>query len=347
MVVVGITGPLCAGKRTTADLFCQIGYHRHDIQQRHPKGLSVDEQVDAISRAVSESWKENHVVYPLRSEQHIELLSKRPFFLLLRIEAPLYTRLHRFEGKGEMKRADATQEEEGGSWCQKVKEFMEEEDRIQCGSDSWPQGYLYISATQEHSTTLMNSSSIESLRSIIKQVHANCRQWIVWPWDDYFMQLARFMCRRTNCLKRRVGALLVKNNRIISTGYNGTASGAPNCYDGGCERCANPSVYSQAVGLDLCECLHAEVNAVLEAGRERCMGTTLYVTAMPCVGCAKQIAQGGVKKVVFEQEYNTEGKALEILRKSKVDVVRHISTPQRKYISADDKQFDQASVSRG
>eukprot|EP00922_Rhytidocystis_sp_ex-Travisia-forbesii_P020759 GHVS01030512.1.p1 GENE.GHVS01030512.1~~GHVS01030512.1.p1 ORF type:complete len:146 (-),score=21.28 GHVS01030512.1:573-986(-) len=129
MVVVGITGPLCAGKRTTADLFCQIGYHRHDIQQRHPKGLSVDEQVDAISRAVSESWKENHVVYPLRSEQHIELLSKRPFFLLLRIEAPLYTRLHRFEGKGEMKRADATQEEEGGSWCQKVKEFMEEEDR--------------------------------------------------------------------------------------------------------------------------------------------------------------------------------------------------------------------------
>eukprot|EP00922_Rhytidocystis_sp_ex-Travisia-forbesii_P020768 GHVS01030527.1.p1 GENE.GHVS01030527.1~~GHVS01030527.1.p1 ORF type:complete len:283 (-),score=22.73 GHVS01030527.1:83-907(-) len=256
MVVVGITGPLCAGKRTTADLFCQIGYHRHDIQQRHPKGLSVDEQVDAISRAVSESWKENHVVYPLRSEQHIELLSKRPFFLLLRIEAPLYTRLHRFEGKGEMKRADATQEEEGGSWCQKVKEFMEEEDRIQCGSDSWPQGYLYISATQEHSTTLMNSSSIESLRSIIKQVHANCRQWIVWPWDDYFMQLARFMCRRTNCLKRR----------IISTGYNGTASGAPNCYDGGCERCANPSVYSQAVGLDLCECLHAEVNAVLEAG---------------------------------------------------------------------------------
>ncbi len=86
-------------------------------------------------------------------------------------------------------------------------------------------------------------------------------------WDTYFMHLAHLASRRSNCMKRRVGCILVKNYRVIATGYNGTPRGVRNCNQGGCARC-NSNVRA-GIGLDTCLCLHAEENALLEAGRER------------------------------------------------------------------------------
>ena len=86
-------------------------------------------------------------------------------------------------------------------------------------------------------------------------------------WDTYFMSLAELASLRSNCMKRRVGAILVRNNRIVSTGYNGTPRGLRNCNEGGCERCNGKARSGEA--LDECLCLHAEENALLEAGRER------------------------------------------------------------------------------
>ncbi|RME73790.1 MAG: CMP deaminase, partial [Planctomycetota bacterium] len=105
------------------------------------------------------------------------------------------------------------------------------------------------------------------------------------------MGIALAVRRRANCLGSRVGAVLVLEDRVIATGYNGTAQGLPNCDEGGCERCANRTRYGRGQGYDVCVCVHAELNALLSAARFgiRCEGAAIYTTLQPCFGCAKAL----------------------------------------------------------
>ena len=116
----------------------------------------------------------------------------------------------------------------------------------------------------------------------------------------YFMKLAHIVKERSNCMKRSVGAIIVQNNRIISTGYNGVP-GKFNCYEGGCKRC-NSGV-PQGISLEDCNCIHAEEAAVLEEGVHRSKGATLYTTLSPCRWCSKVIIAAGIKRVVFDEKY--------------------------------------------
>jgi len=124
-------------------------------------------------------------------------------------------------------------------------------------------------------------------------------------WDAYFMTLARLAAQRSNCMKRRVGCVVVRNNRVISTGYNGTPRHLRNCNAGGCARCnSGPGA---GTGLSTCLCLHAEENALLEAGRERVGdGAILYCDTCPCLTCSVKIAQLGIAEVVYSQSYNMD-----------------------------------------
>jgi len=115
------------------------------------------------------------------------------------------------------------------------------------------------------------------------------------------MGIALAVRARANCTGRRVGAIIVRDRRILSTGYNGTPSRMRNCEDGGCHRCANPQAYPPGEGYDLCICVHAEQNALLAAARfgvaiENC---TLYTTLQPCFGCLKEILQANVREVCY------------------------------------------------
>jgi dCMP deaminase len=102
-------------------------------------------------------------------------------------------------------------------------------------------------------------------------------------------------------MKRAVGAVIVKDNRIVAAGYNGTPLGMKNCNEGGCARCNG--LAKAGVSLDECFCIHAEENAVIEAGREKCQGATIYTTTMTCLMCAKKVAQAGITKIVFDRDY--------------------------------------------
>ena len=125
--------------------------------------------------------------------------------------------------------------------------------------------------------------------------------------DEYYMGIAMAVRKKANCLGRKVGAVIVKENRIISTGYNGTPEGMTNCIEGGCERCKNKDIYAKSTGYDVCICVHAEQNAFLTAARfgTRVEGTTLYTTLSPCFGCLKEAVQAGVVRVVFDELYRT------------------------------------------
>ncbi len=134
-------------------------------------------------------------------------------------------------------------------------------------------------------------------------------------WDHYYMQVAMTVETRANCWGTSVGAVLVLHNRIISTGFNGTPEGFPNCEDGGCERCrqrelrvagrvsevTDPLFLGKGKHLDVCICVHAEANALLSAARygTRTDGATLYSTYTPCFSCLKEMIQAGVRRVVY------------------------------------------------
>jgi len=122
-------------------------------------------------------------------------------------------------------------------------------------------------------------------------------------WDEYFMKIAHVVKLRGNCSRRKVAAVIAKDRRIITTGYNGTPKGVKNCYEGGCARCASdvPS------GSDLGECIcsHAEENAIIQAAYHgvSVRGGVMYVTISPCLMCAKMIINAGIKEVVYDGDY--------------------------------------------
>jgi dCMP deaminase len=122
-------------------------------------------------------------------------------------------------------------------------------------------------------------------------------------WDVYFMDIAHGVARRGNCLRRQVAAVVVKDRRIISTGYNGTPRGVKNCCDGGCPRCAGDAPSGRDLGD--CLCSHAEENAITQAAYHgiAVRGATLYSTLGPCLMCAKMIVNAGIVEVVYEHAY--------------------------------------------
>ncbi|EIW69528.1 hypothetical protein TREMEDRAFT_30583 [Tremella mesenterica DSM 1558] len=136
-------------------------------------------------------------------------------------------------------------------------------------------------------------------------------------WDTYFMTLASLASHRSNCMKRRVGALLVRSKRILSTGYNGTPRGTKNCNQGGCRRCNGSARGGEA--LDECLCLHAEENALLEAGRDRIgSDAVLYCNTCPCLRCSVKIVQCGVREVVYNQSYSMDEASAMVLQEGGV-----------------------------
>jgi dCMP deaminase len=121
--------------------------------------------------------------------------------------------------------------------------------------------------------------------------------------EEYFMLLAVATRQRAECLGRHVGAVLVRDGRIIATGYNGTPRGFPRCNadERGCHRCAEPERFPPGTGYDVCICVHAEQNALLQAARlgYTSDGAICYTTLRPCFGCLKELHQAGVGSVRF------------------------------------------------
>lgn len=144
-------------------------------------------------------------------------------------------------------------------------------------------------------------------------------------WDDYFMNIALVVATRSNCRTRHVAAIVVKDKRIISTGYNGTPRGTKNCNEGGCERCANRTLATAGQNLDECTCCHGEENAIVQAAFHgiSLKGGALYSTFSPCLTCSKMIINGGIREVIYNSGYPLAERAFELLREAEVLVRKH------------------------
>ncbi len=135
------------------------------------------------------------------------------------------------------------------------------------------------------------------------------------------MEITHLITSRSTCLRRKVGALLVKDKRILSTGYNGPPRHLPHCEEVGClrDKLKIPSGERQ----EMCRGLHAEQNAIIQAAMHGTgvKGSALYCTHQPCLTCAKMIINVGIGKVVFQGNY-PDSLALEMLKESKVKLIK-------------------------
>ena len=140
-------------------------------------------------------------------------------------------------------------------------------------------------------------------------------------WDEYFMEMAVLTAKRSTCLRRHVGAVIVKDKHVVASGYNGAPTGLSHCDElGGCLR--------QQLGVpsgqrhELCRALHAEQNAIIQAATlgQSIEGATIYITHQPCVICAKMIINAGIRRIVVKEGYPDE-LSVEILKEAGLKIV--------------------------
>ncbi|KAF2402472.1 deoxycytidylate deaminase [Trichodelitschia bisporula] len=328
-MLIGVCGSICAGKTSVVEyLVKEHGFQLLSIElpSDYPPRLaelleSRDTPPDATFRFrdaqslldfVTENWRGRWVTSSVWDESVLDILLKRPFFLFISVDAPGSVRWNRLLARCSARRCPMPM----------LDSFLLYNDN----EHYTPVSGLAPLLGRAQLRLLNSTSSLSQLHEALAKLDLPNESRLRPSWDQYFMQLAHLAAQRSNCMKRRVGCVLVREKRVISTGYNGTPRGMRNCNDGGCPRCNDAS--GVGVGLDTCLCLHAEENALLEAGRDRIRdGSILYCDTCPCLTCSVKIAQVGISEVVYSVGYNVDSAAAAIFQEAGVKL-RQFSPPR-------------------
>lgn len=142
-------------------------------------------------------------------------------------------------------------------------------------------------------------------------------------WDEYFTEMASLVATRSNCVSRKVGAVITVDNQIVSTGYNGAPKGLKHCVDnGGCLRKLNN--IESGTRQEICRAVHAEQNAIISAAIKgvSIKGGTLYVNTYPCSICTRMLINAEIKRIVYDSEYS-DPLSKEMLDESSIEVVKY------------------------
>jgi dCMP deaminase len=291
------------GLEPTRELLITVG---NELRQR--QGASV-----LAERILAKIEDDRHyVIDSIRNPSEVEAFRAAKHFKLIRIEAPPEVRFQRI-----LKRH---RESDPRSF----EEFAELESREAEGDDT-SQNLVKVELMADHS--LVNDSTLENLYPHIDELLLRLLKEIQRPsWDEYFMNIAKVVASRSNCMKRKVAAIIVKDKRVISTGYNGTPRGTRNCNEGGCPRCN--SLAASGTNLEECLCSHGEENAIVQASYHgvSLKDAIIYSTFAPCLQCAKMIINSGIREVIYNVDYPLNGTAFRLfgeagvfIRKLKVD----------------------------
>ncbi|WBW72927.1 deoxycytidylate deaminase [Schizosaccharomyces osmophilus] len=309
MPLVGLTGPICSGKDTLVEFLVEeldfkLIERVYKADEASDHVYQVDDEIlvgaNALIDYVTQRWRSRLVMNGIPSTQFLNGIIKRPFFLLVYVDAPVLTRFRRYRSYPHKKNTT-------------LEQFCAIQDEAAFKSDNSVNRHRSLAQVHINNDAFEKPVLRDKLRSADMMNNDRFRP----SWDSYFMQMASLAAMRSNCMKRRVGCVLVRDNRIIATGYNGTPRGIKNCNEGGCPRCN--SALSCGTDLHTCLCLHAEENALLEAGRER-VGSNgiLYCDTCPCLTCSVKIAQVGISEVVYSTSYSMDNHTASILKEGGV-----------------------------
>ncbi|TGJ82112.1 hypothetical protein E0Z10_g6654 [Xylaria hypoxylon] len=361
-MLIGICGAKCAGKGTVAQYLVEHhGFNQLHIEESKPEQTQIESLESEVSSALAASerhtnaaernaaatnnhatqpknamtrlshtfanegdlldfitkhWRSRWVTTDIHSEAVLDALSRRPFFILISVDAPVTVRWRRHQARQEQL---STSSREPIS----LEDFVAESDTQLYDADAGVLPLMSRAAIR----LLNTSNSLAHLYATLGKLDLTNGDRLRPSWDSYFMALASLAARRCNCMKRAVGCVLVDSKRrVISTGYNGTPRNLTNCMEGGCPRCNSGDVTS-GVSLATCLCLHAEENALLEAGRERIRdGSVLYCNTCPCLTCSIKIVQVGISEVVYSQGYSMDGQTARVFLSAGVKL-RQFSPP--------------------
>ncbi|KAK5115780.1 hypothetical protein LTR62_000869 [Meristemomyces frigidus] len=342
-MLIGICGGICAGKHSIQDYLIQKHSfqplllsqaevptvetsasnqpvpdpdHNDPLLANHRTFNTVTQLVDYATQ----HWQSNFTTTSIHDEAVLEALSHRPFFVLVHIDAPLATRWTRF--KDRCANASLTPPT--------LEQFVLRNDDylFQLGT-----GRATL-ASKAQIKLLNSTSSLSNLWTALEAQDLTNPDRMRPTWDHYFMTLASLAARRSNCMRRQVGCVLVREKRVMATGYNGTPRNVTNCNEGGCPRCNGVS--GGGSSLSTCLCIHAEENALLEAGRERVGGgAVLYCNTCPCLTCSIKIVQVGITEVVFNKSYYMDSEAAKIFKEAGVKL-RQFSPPAEGLVNLTD-----------
>ncbi|KAI1662642.1 cytidine deaminase-like protein [Daldinia decipiens] len=348
-MLIGICGAKCAGKSTVAQYLIEHhGFKKLHLtlsapkSDTHPdasdsdagliisdppkKGLPLPRKqispsytfstTTSLLDFVTKHWRSRWVTTDVHDEGVLETLGRRPFFILISIDAPLTVRWQRYQ------RRNSEQQETENQDPISLEEFVSQSDQ-----HLYDVSYGVLPLMSRAAIRLLNTSSdLAHLYATLGKLDLTNPDRLRPSWDSYFMALASLAAQRCNCMKRAVGCVLVDSkHHVISTGYNGTPRHLLNCGEGGCPRCNSGE--SSGAALSTCLCLHAEENALLEAGRERIRdGSILYCNTCPCLTCSIKIVQVGITEVVYSQGYSMDTETAEIFRNAGVKL-RQFSPP--------------------
>ena len=310
-MILGLTGRNASGKGEAAEFLKSKGFYYYSLSdvirdEIKARGLDVTRETliktgrelrsrfgnGYLSEQILEriDTDKNYVVDSIRHPDEVETLRQRPRFFLLAVTASPEVRFERIKHRG--RESDPTH----------LEEFIRLEEREAVRQTDEGQDLDATEAMADFKVE--NNSDLANLRDQVGSLTQRLLTDMDRPnWDDYFMRIAQVAAMRSNCVKRKVAAVIVRDKRVISTGYNGTPRGTKNCYEGGCPRCN--SLADSGTRLEECLCSHGEENAITQAAYHgvSVKGATLYTTFAPCLMCTKMIINAGISEVVYNMDY--------------------------------------------
>jgi dCMP deaminase len=277
--------------------------------------IRASEGLGGIADRLAESLvaDRNYVIDSIRHPAEVEALRARTkHFRLLWIDADEDVRFERIVARGRV--GDPTS-------LEKLRQLEGRE----LGSEN-PAAQQLLAVRELADDCVENNGSLEELLGNVQEVLERSFFFERPSWDEYFMSIARVVASRSNCVKRKVAAVITLDKRIVSTGYNGTPRGTRNCNEGGCPRCNGFAEGGKR--LDECLCSHGEENAITQVAYHgsSIRGATIYTTFSPCLTCTKMIINSGIVEVVYNAKYPLGDISLDLLREAGVKV-RQASLP--------------------
>lgn len=327
-MIIGLTGKNGAGKGEVAKYLQERSFNYYSLSdvlretaQKEGKEITRDTLVALGNRLRNEKGagvlaeaifsrldpEKNYVIDSIRHPSEVAVLRRRKDFFLVQIKAPQRLRFERLKLRAR-ERDPRT-----------FEEFVALEEREASSAESADQ--QLDKAILLADFTLDNAGPLKMLQDQARELLLSLSRKEERPdWDAYFMGIAKAVAMRSNCMKRKVAAVIVKDRRIISTGYNGTPRGVKNCSEGGCPRCN--SVEPSGKGLGECLCSHAEENSIVQAAYHGVpiKGSTLYTTFSPCLMCTKMIINAGIMEVVYNLDYSLTEISFQLLQEAGISI---------------------------
>ena len=307
-MIIGLTGTNASGKTTIVDHLVSQNFEYHslsDILREELSRLGNEPTRENLIRIGNELREKNGasiladkiksrlsstkvVIDSIRNLAEVLTLKKLNNFYLVAVDAPVEIRYQRAINRKRMENITTldefilmeNREKSKNSHHQNIDECMNQAD-----------------------FTINNHSSLDELKQSIDKIIKEINQSVRPSWDAYFLKMAFLVAERSTCLRHHVGAIIIKDRHVLTTGYNGAARNIDDCLKLGCLR--DQLNIPSGERHEICRAIHAEQNAIIQAGVHGVTidGGTLYCTHSPCIICAKMIVNAGIKRVVTCGEY--------------------------------------------